>query len=117
MRISDLSSDVCSSDLPHKSCRTAKGKLVVPLPAGRCAIYAMNSEFTLLSGCVRACAHESDHLAQPRVRHLAQDAGDSRGDAGRRVEIGSASCRERGCPYVSISVVVVACKQKEITTP
>src|SRR3546814_13972698 len=73
MRISDWSSDVCSSDLrglPHGYVRIAR---------------AVRSSILL------------------------RGSGTGRVQAGARTKIGRASCRERVCPYVSISGVAVLC--------
>src|SRR3546814_15751908 len=78
MRISDWSSDVCSSDLG-----AAGGA------GARPARFAAE-----LGGLRLRRPHE------PVVRLL-------------RLEIGSASCRERVCPYVKISVVAVSLKKKK----
>src|SRR3546814_18133316 len=80
MRISDWSSDVCSSDLA---------------PVG-----ALGRAF--------AGKHADRVFAAAPVRIHA---------AGVRIvaEIGRASCRERVCQYVSISVVAVSLKKKTIS--
>src|SRR3546814_18904870 len=104
MRISDWSSDVCSSDL--------------------LTIYAFNGwltpwlllAFTFLVGCGTALAAPAWHASVgdmvPRKAlpaavalnsmafNLARSAGPAVGGARVAVEIGSASCRERGCQYV-----------------
>src|SRR3546814_12945327 len=90
MRISDWSSDVCSSDLPCL-CRAWHG------PRGRDA---------------RGCAGRAD-------RHMGRAAA-CRSEKTRIIlthtnaeEIGRASCRERVCQYVSISVVAVSLNKKQ----
>src|SRR3546814_18048136 len=84
MRISDWSSDVCSSDLHRSACRPDSG-------------------FFRHSRRQRLC------LAVAAGRYLAF-AGAEQPDRG---EIGRASCRERVCQYVSISVVAVSLKKKQ----
>src|SRR3546814_19259094 len=86
MRISDWSSYVCSSDLPvhgvHLSfCRAEDGN---PPPA----LLALGNQLL----------DRFDDIADGR-------------ELGCRIEIGRASCRERVCQYVSISVVDVAIKK------
>src|SRR3546814_14476643 len=94
MRISDWSSDVCSSDL-----RSPQGTVVGrpgPLPV------------------LQAAGKGKVRMAVAGRRQGGGDAG-AAGDAGRGDRladaeadlIGSASCRERVCQYVSISVVAV----------
>src|SRR3546814_11132013 len=72
MRISDWSSDVCSSDLPAGQFGDA-----FHLVGDGAELFVEGDAFQLL-----------------------------------RVEIGRASCRERVCQYVSISVVAVSLKNK-----
>src|SRR3546814_11325591 len=91
MRISDWSSDVCSSDLLR---RPVKARLRGP------------------NLCV---THRSPSAGDPRTTGgiLAFSSGSSRVALnGRRREIGRASCRERVCQYVEISVVAVSLEQK-----
>src|SRR3546814_15906581 len=100
MRISDWSSDVCSSDL------------------------RMRRRWDQPSAVSAATADGGAATAQPDRR-----GGGCRGkawprgvevenDMGRLVEIGRASCRERVCQYVLISVVAVYLTQKTTqTTP
>src|SRR3546814_17935917 len=80
MRISDWSSDVCSSDLHGEA-----------VAAGMALAFAFSAEQGL-------CAAED---AARVAAHL-------------RDEIGRASCRERVCQYVSISVVAVSLKKKKM---
>src|SRR3546814_12483609 len=93
MRISDWSSDVCSSDLVLAH-RDRLGKAHIDL-----AVVA----FTL----------GLDEVVQPRqpLGCLLPAARVGRVLGG--LEIGRASCRERVCQYVSISVVAEALKQKK----
>src|SRR3546814_19229204 len=80
MRISDWSSDVCSSDLPE-SCQGARVEGRPRLPA-------------------RACRWHGG----PQLWRCRRQAG---GPAAAG-QLGRASCRERVCQYVSLPVVAVA---------
>src|SRR3546814_13751926 len=82
MRISDWSSDVCSSDLDGGAGRGARQRQHRP-------------------------GHGAEHEAE-RGGH-----GDIRRQGELGIEIGSASCRERVCQYVSISVVGVSLTKKK----
>src|SRR3546814_14064320 len=84
MRISDWSSDVCSSDLARADPRRAG--------QGR--------------------ARDTRRLDRARDRRRGRAPARR---LNRRRKIGRASCRERVCQYVSISVVAVSLKKK-ITT-
>src|SRR3546814_18333670 len=95
MRISDWSSDVCSSDLLRESEERY-----------RLASHATNdviwdwSHRTDRIEWGNGAVSEQHHEEHPTVQH---------GNAG---QIGRASCRERVCQYVSISVVAVSLKKK-----
>src|SRR3546814_15620321 len=99
MRISDWSSDVCSSDLrPHAGDRRQEDRAAPdPLghPARRRAVPDRQRRGALAGGA---------------------DQGDRRAGGGRRggaFEIGRASCRERVCQYVYISWVAVSLKKNK----
>src|SRR3546814_14408802 len=93
MRISDWSSDVCSSDLVQDS------RLVV--------LNAMDAAERGAEVLTRVeCLSARREGAQWRV--LLRD----RRSGLQREEIGRASCRERVCQYVWISVVAVSLKKK-----
>src|SRR3546814_11601412 len=102
MRISDWSSDVCSSDLvkAHNDFRTPhRIDIHTPHSASR-----IRSEL-VSSACI-------DH------RMLRAFLAESTPPTARRSlcsnhEIGRASCRERVCQYVSISVVAVTLKKNK----
>src|SRR3546814_12111016 len=108
MRISDWSSDVCSSDLlaidPHRivGFGEQRGRHI---EAWGVAVQQITASL------VRAFAH-----AHIEVALIAVDLSliDHRADLRARLErtIGRASCRERGCQYVEISVVAVSLKKK-----
>src|SRR3546814_13957478 len=96
MRISDWSSDVCSSDL--EVCRT---------PAR--AVQGRSAPARQGTGAPRHL-RRSPPLPRPRPR----DPHPRRSVEGalRHIEIGRASCRERVCQYVEISVVAGSLKKK-----
>src|SRR3546814_13957659 len=90
MRISDWSSDVCSSDL-----------IAIGDADPRLVMRGVIEADVVADGGVRpwiACGG----LRLCRPRHQRED----------RAQIGRASCRERVCQYVSISVVAVSLKKK-----
>src|SRR3546814_15569149 len=100
MRISDWSSDVCSSDL---------------IPLIRC------SEFPLI--VVYLADRYSSPTAHPYRRLFILIHSQSPFSLSRRIrltsrcgtrKIGRASCRERGCQYVWVSVVGVSVKKQKI---
>src|SRR3546814_16138591 len=91
MRISDWSSDVCSSDLLYV------------LSVG----CSNRQTFSHLSPChdtLTLMIHSLDGNCAISTAWIIPPAG--------RREIGRASCRERVCQYVSISVVAVSLKKK-----
>src|SRR3546814_11358256 len=103
MRISDWSSDVCSSDLVDVGDTAAQLQIVGDVPergvaaqpvgeflcpgVERRAVVAL--EYVLILGAART-GTEVDVLPGPQVQH----------HAGNAQQIGSASCRERVCQYV-----------------
>src|SRR3546814_12927196 len=91
MRISDWSSDVCSSDLHAIGALDGSGELAQRL------------------------THQASLQARQGIAHFAFDFGLGN-QSGHRVEIGRASCRERVCQYVYISVVAVSLKKKSTKT-
>src|SRR3546814_12871540 len=94
MRISDWSSDVCSSDLAAIARDRAEGFRLLMATAA--------PEF--YAGAI-AEALGFDAIVATRHRR----------DAAGNWQIGSASCRERVCQYVEISVVAVSLKTKSVT--
>src|SRR3546814_14172544 len=91
MRISDWSSDVCSSDLLTKP----SGVFIATLDDGS----------TISAEKV---------IAVPGMSYFANLPGwYADVPPTLRSQIGRASCRERGCLYVLISVVAVALKKQE----
>src|SRR3546814_16326178 len=101
MRISDWSSDVCSSDL-------AIGPTVERDAGKRALAPCLDSHGKPAIGHVAAKLFRRP-LHGPEDARLPQHAK-------QRMQIGRASCRERVCQYVEISVVAVSStKKKNIT--
>src|SRR3546814_17557782 len=104
MRISDWSSDVCSSDLGRFVTARTKGlNLHRYAYAGSVRIFdaAQPPQFAIIEA-----------VGIARVRGELRDRAVARGIG----KIGRASCRERVCQYVSISVVAVSLKQQQNST-
>src|SRR3546814_19687523 len=98
MRISDWSSDVCSSDLEPLPWRSA------PLPAVPLPVVPFG-----IAPPRGPAADEAEHPVEQEAQHRHPDA-----DVGERpAEIGRASCREGVCQYVYISVVAVSLTKTE----
>src|SRR3546814_17487266 len=91
MRISDWSSDVCSSDLPQK-------RRLVPARHSLIQLEESRHEPATAAGSRR-----SDHAGRAAFRCRAPSLFR---------EIGRASCRETVCQYVSISVVAVSLEKE-----
>src|SRR3546814_13587738 len=105
MRISDLSSDVCSSDL-HIIDIVRRFPMADVAPQGFVsALRPLQPRLYSLASSLAAAPDEA-HLTLAPVRY------DLHGDA-RCGELGRASCRERVCTYVSISVVDGSLKNKK----
>src|SRR3546814_16423736 len=103
MRISDWSSDVCSSDLIVAICSICA--LTFSVTASSKAFWLALPSASAASGIVLA----SDW----RARSAACSAVSlTRNSASISLEIGRASCRERVCQYVYISVVEVTLKKQ-----
>src|SRR3546814_17819409 len=98
MRISDWSSDVCSSDLEMMPRGRVDELHRDPHPAAGASQAALQKV---------ADAEIAPRLLRVRLAPLEPDGG---------VQIGRASGRERGCQYVSISVVAVSLKQQKHNT-
>src|SRR3546814_13500184 len=91
MRISDWSSDVCSSDLAS-----------VKIASGMPKVTATTIGVSALGRMWRA-SRRPKPAPSPRAASTYSFS---------LIEIGRASCRERVCQYVSISVVAVSLKKK-----
>src|SRR3546814_14343547 len=101
MRISDWSSDVCSSDLHDPAPGVVRidcqgGYAQIGFDAGRPLINDKARRCGIAALAINNCIHFA--ALWPEVEAL---------------EIGRASCRERVCPYVSISVVAVSLNKKK----
>src|SRR3546814_20422919 len=101
MRISDWSSDVCSSDLSRAS-----------MDAGFRS-YWRTSGHDPSRIVMDSPPDREDVRPWLRIRELLEDGG----VRVPRVQIGRASCRERVCQYVSLSVVAVCLKKKRNSLP
>src|SRR3546814_4433602 len=97
MRISDWSSDVCSSDLAVQ--RNLVGAMALAAATHQRFVIAREQS---LDAAVAKHRHRLqlrlDHGAQGRV--VARPQGPERGAEGPPVELGRASWRERVCQYV-----------------
>src|SRR3546814_18173586 len=110
MRISDWSSDVCSSDLAPRSGQFARRVVerfvghveTPPVHPQRPARTDVAVDLQRLGGLDVLCPHE------PARRVDADGQGSE--------EIGRASCRGRGCKYGEYSVVSVSIKKKKKRT-
>src|SRR3546814_15845231 len=105
MRISDWSSDVCSSDL------------LFIMVAESTEILAPMSQFGWATAWAGVAAAIAAMLAvrngpPDAVRMMRSMASGWAVSKTWKMEIGRASCRERVCQYVSISVVAVSLKKK-----
>src|SRR3546814_17655219 len=108
MRISDWSSDVCSSDLPRLP-EVEEHLLLVAVIVG-IAGRDLAAPVERKTHGFELAAHRGDVFRRPGGgMHLVLEGG----VLGRQ-EIGRASCRERVCQYVLMSVVAVSLKKKRI---
>src|SRR3546814_20030671 len=108
MRISDWSSDVCSSDLPRvatssplRSSVSPWLKMMAPAAPAAAALLAFCP-----NGQVPRCIKAMAPAGKPAK------ASDSQTQV-EVLQIGRASCRERVCQYVYISVGAVLLKKKQ----
>src|SRR3546814_16490625 len=110
MRISDWSSDVCSSDLHDSHARHArkeKGAQLRPRALDRkTADQALQGPMLVPVTCICISIWPPVGAAVLVVIVMSVFFGS---------KIGGASCRERVCEYVSISVVAVSLKKKNKT--
>src|SRR3546814_8296245 len=89
MRISDWSSDVCSSDLPLRDVREW-GKIAKDI-----IVWDYVIQFNHLIS-----PFPNLHVLQPNIKFFADNGVSAMFEQGNREEIGRASCRERVCQYV-----------------
>src|SRR3546814_5870592 len=86
MRISDWSSDVCSSDL-------GQWAIAIGSPFG--------FDHSVTAGIVSAVGRSNPYAGQQYVPFIQTDVATNRGNSGGPLlKIGRASCRERVCQYV-----------------
>src|SRR3546814_9484838 len=105
MRISDWSSDVCSSDLPSMSepllslTFIARSSLLLRdrHMTASASIVGMGQDLLDANRVLGAIAHSEEH---PAAFPKPQKGNAKRAEDGKVLEIGRASCRERVCPYV-----------------
>src|SRR3546814_14629934 len=103
MRISDWSSDVCSSDLPDRESDERQRQAKTALMQRVNQAYAANDLLALLELQLEIEQIDPSHIAnagEARLKHYNK-------------EIGRESCRERVCQYVWIQVVALQVKQKK----
>src|SRR3546814_12284829 len=131
MRISDWSSDVCSSDLERAAARDCgDGKVEVSgyEPVREVVHYQHpqeRSDDLAVVHCDQQQPIVGTHGAReqrgrlrrvprqaPQTRSLVSRLGERQRSCHVRLEIGSAAWRERGCPYVLIGVVAGSFKKK-----
>src|SRR3546814_12395545 len=106
MRISDWSSDVCSSDLGGGDGR----QLGDQADRGEAALLRI----VVVRVVVVEAGHRAEHADQHRHRmRFVAEAAEEALERLVQHQIGRASCRERVCPYVSISVGAVTLKKKK----
>src|SRR3546814_13404540 len=101
MRISDWSSDVCSSDLEkHYPGRVSATALQNPDFAAYAQAFGGHGERVESTEQFAPAFERALASGKPAILHCLLD------------QIGRASCRERVCQYVSISVVAVSLNNK-----
>src|SRR3546814_14939731 len=100
MRISDWSSDVCSSDLVRRACHDAARELKVKLqPAGYASVPDRYHITMLFLGDQVSSAHEASALQAARLVRMAPFTLSS--DERRVGEECVSTCRSRWSPYNS----------------
>src|SRR3546814_17727036 len=107
MRISDWSSDVCSSDLAPLD----RDPAIALVGGDRDVGHSEGPAFQPADQPVEDVAAAELGLVELRVQVVMVE--DELLAAEQLEEIGRASCRERGCQYVLISVVAVSLKKKK----
>src|SRR3546814_12214987 len=122
MRISDWSSDVCSSDLAEATAGVQRGGEVAQFQAGM--LRAESAHHPAIAAvrtvdCSKAAAAPPEAVLLGFQRPLRLEAcvdeqeAPARVAAACRAEIGRASCMERVCQTGSISVAAGALKKKK----
>src|SRR3546814_16233043 len=108
MRISDWSSDVCSSDLERGFApyQKERGFAAIPMRRKRMAKAKEDPSAAFYHAIVREF-----FAGAQRVAIL--DIGIGNGEYGHAEEIGRAACRERVCPDVALSVAAGSLKKKK----
>src|SRR3546814_12755654 len=106
MRISDWSSDVCSSDLGELQAQCVMTKAVLRVQRDRLSKGLDRGFFIPEPPFHDGQASERFRIIGAQVHRLLELIAR---------KIGRASCRERVCQYVSISVVAVSLKKKRQT--
>src|SRR3546814_13210825 len=104
MRISDWSSDVCSSDLPALAGVAQERRHPILDRCGAEYLRVAEGDQTRTLGVPVDLGFQRD-----RPELIRGASGGSHG-----LEIGRASCRERVCPYVYLSVFAVSLKKKDL---
>src|SRR3546814_17360503 len=108
MRISDWSSDVCSSDLVFTT---------RPDTLWGVTFFVFAVEHPLVTKLAEAGGTAADVKAMADALQATPLTNREQAESRAGVPpIGRASCRERVCPYVSISVVAVSLKKKDNVT-
>src|SRR3546814_13979355 len=106
MRISDWSSDVCSSDLPKGAFDFEEFSSYFPITVICTLIGAPADTIPSLRSSLEAvglsASMQREHVPALQAGFIEIDG----------FEIGRASCRERVCQYVEVSVVAVSLKKK-----
>src|SRR3546814_14802382 len=99
MRISDWSSDVCSSDLAARAARDrATAQARAPVASAQKAANDLTRYQALQKLDPAAVAGQQLDQARAQARTTAAEAAAA--NQAIEGEIGRASCRERGCQYV-----------------
>src|SRR3546814_19678499 len=116
MRISDWSSDVCSSDLLSPVDLALDSAALV---LARATAHAGQRDHEVLAGGIQHGVggddpgHQDDRRCRPQGEAHAGHGDGAAPHGAVPVQIGSAPERERGCQYVEVSVGAVPVKQKK----
>src|SRR3546814_17594171 len=111
MRISDWSSDVCSSDLAVREALVESGRKDANVIFFAEGIQDPAAVLGTTRGLAEACG-SNRVIVMPVSENGLTGVAVGAALLGKRPEIGRASGRERGWPYVLISVVAVALNTK-----